>query len=1168
MDSANHEKARTIAEESRSIDLDERERFVLDSCEGNEELLSEVRRLLGADQTVAFDASGGDRTVVDSDQGMRHRSRVPNRIGQFNVRREIGVGGMGAVYEAMQENPKRRVAIKVLRSSMAGEAARKRFEYESQVLARLKHPGIAEVYEAGTYDEGDGPMPYFAMEYIIGRKELDEYAEEKELSVEAKIRLFIEVCDALHHGHQKGVVHRDLKPGNILVDAEGRTRIIDFGVARATDSDVALATMQTEVGQIIGTVEYMSPEQCEGDPDLVDVRSDIYALGVILFEMLTGHRPLDLAGSTIYEAVRVIRDNAPTRMGAIDRSLRGDLETIAGKALEKDPDRRYQSALELKQDLERFLANEPIEARPPSVSYQAKMFAKRHKGTAAGIVIVALVLVTTTAWSLIERGRAEAAAEQARVAEAQATLDRDAAQAAELATAKALEQAEDEQARTVQAMEFLAGMFELANPAKAQGRKLDMPDMLREASEQVAVVFADEPAMAATLHERLGRIQFDLGDMDGAESNLVKALILAERIHGTNALEALGVGVELASVLVEKGRIVEARSRLESLREQTALLGEDARHIDLLARGWLMQLYALELRFEEAEAMANSAVMDARELLGPDHEQTIEYEVHLTHYRGSRLRLAGQMMPEDEPRAYGSIERVEQAMGDRHPVTLGARFAEAAEYFGTPKQPENMSELIEGLLEEFRLVLGDTHPRTMEVMSLVGINHMLNGRYDSAVELLAESYDGYLEIYGAEHPSAQYVATMLGSTLMGLERIEEALPYLRSSARSQEKLWGEQDVRTVTAITNLSIALQSVGRFEEAEPLHRRSLRLHDEIGVGVAGDSKLRMTCAYVESLVKHEQFKRADEIATELLELSRLTDGIETRSRWVYLYEAVRMMVEGGHLEGGNALAMVLAPHLADVLADEPDTVAQRQVGLIGMLLDNGVSELDPAFVALLGSRIDAEDVNPKIRARAMIELARHEVNSGRTHKAIPMIGNAINLLKASDARAVQLAYARLQLAKAAIASGDAKHGREVALELLPEIGPLDGGRPGTTREVIGMLLDLGEDLRDVDLLRMVKVTTRNLSSETDIDRVTFLLDRIPASRLPVVMPWMQEEVDRLESELGSADHRILFGRGRLAAIAGDPVRASRFFALAAEATSDPELKTVYEGLITDRE
>ena len=213
---------------------------------------------------------------------------IPKRIGQYSIKRAIASGGMGTVYEALQEKPRRTVAVKVMRQGIASRSALRRFDYEAQLLARLRHPGIAQVYNAGIHRDGDVTVPYFAMEYIVGGKPVTKYVKDKKLGTRERMKLFSDVCEAVHHGHQKGIIHRDLKPSNILVDSSGQVKIIDFGVARCTDSDMAVTTLQTDVGQLIGTLQYMSPEQCAADPHDIDTRSDVYALGVVFYEMLCG----------------------------------------------------------------------------------------------------------------------------------------------------------------------------------------------------------------------------------------------------------------------------------------------------------------------------------------------------------------------------------------------------------------------------------------------------------------------------------------------------------------------------------------------------------------------------------------------------------------------------------------------------------------------------------------------------------------------------------------------------------------------------------------------------------------------------------------------------------------------------------------------------------------
>ena len=256
-----------------------------------------------------------------------------------------------------------------------------RFEKEAQALGRLQHPGIAQIYEAGTAETGWGLQPYFAMEFIRG-KTLREYVRDRHLTTAQRLDLMALVSEAVHHAHQRGLIHRDLKPGNIIVDETGQPKILDFGVARVTDSDMQ-ATRQTDVGQLVGTLAYMSPEQVLADPNLLDTRSDVYALGVILYELLAGRLPYDINFTKIHEAVQTIRDADPVPLRSIQRNYRGDIETIVAKALEKDKNRRYASAADLAADIRRHLANQPIMARPASVGYKLQKFFGRHK---AGVI--------------------------------------------------------------------------------------------------------------------------------------------------------------------------------------------------------------------------------------------------------------------------------------------------------------------------------------------------------------------------------------------------------------------------------------------------------------------------------------------------------------------------------------------------------------------------------------------------------------------------------------------------------------------------------------------------------------------------------------------------------------------------------------------------------------
>ncbi|UCC30412.1 MAG: serine/threonine protein kinase [Phycisphaerales bacterium] len=397
--------AQEIFQEALARGPKERASFIAEACGDDEDLRTEVESLVAYDQEAPADfmrapERGSEAVRADSVGGPD--PLVGARISRYEIKSVIGTGGMGTVYEAEQENPKRIVALKVMRAGVTSRVALRHFEREAQILARLRHPNIAQVFEAGTHSDaatGGAAVPYFAMEYIPDARPIDRYAREKQLGVRERLGLFAQVCDAVHHGHQKGIIHRDLKPGNILVDSAGLPKVIDFGVARSTDSDIAVTTMRTDVGQLIGTLQYMSPEQCDADPDDLDVRSDVYSLGLVLYELLTGELPYEAGGCTIYRGAKVIKECAPRKPSSINPKLHGDVETITLKALEKDREKRYQSAADLAQDIRRHLHREPIEAKPPTKWARTVRWVSRHPlitTTAAGLGIAAIIVLATT----------------------------------------------------------------------------------------------------------------------------------------------------------------------------------------------------------------------------------------------------------------------------------------------------------------------------------------------------------------------------------------------------------------------------------------------------------------------------------------------------------------------------------------------------------------------------------------------------------------------------------------------------------------------------------------------------------------------------------------------------------------------------------------------------
>lgn len=415
---------------ARRLDAADRPAFLRAECNDDTTTRREVELMLAQhDDAPAFLDDEGSQRELAALAASLDVATEPTQIGRYQIIGEIGRGGMGVVYEAEQEDPRRHVALKVMTPGRMSREFLRRFRDEAAALGRLQHPGIAQIHEAGT-DPSTG-QPFFAMELIQGEPLL-EYVRTHDLSVEQRLELIARICDALHHAHQKGIIHRDVKPANVLIADEpttsidgsshlrpGQPKVLDFGVARATDPDLQ-ATLHTSVGQMVGTVPYMSPEQASGEPSAIDIRSDVYSVGVIAYEMLAGRLPHDLNGKPLLDALQMIREVEPVRLGTLNRALRGDIETIVHKSLEKNKDRRYASAAEFAADIRRCLRDEPISARPATTWYQLWKFSRRHRTLIVAAVVAVLSLLLATVVSMRQ-------AQVARSAQNTAETEREAA---------------------------------------------------------------------------------------------------------------------------------------------------------------------------------------------------------------------------------------------------------------------------------------------------------------------------------------------------------------------------------------------------------------------------------------------------------------------------------------------------------------------------------------------------------------------------------------------------------------------------------------------------------------------------------------------------------------------------------------------------------------------
>src|SRR5579862_1180890 len=620
---------------------DRRQAFVVLTCEGDEDLRREVESLLTQDITrdgplerVALDALAWTGTAL------RNQS-LPVAIGRYKIRNVVGQGGMGTVYEAEQENPRRTVALKVLRSALAAPDLHRRFAHESAALGRLQHPGIARIYEAGEADTDLGPQPYFAMEFIRGLSLL-EYAQRHRLDTSRRLLLIVKVCEAVDHAHQHGIIHRDIKPANILVDETGQPKILDFGVARFTDSD-ANAAAQTNLGEVVGTLAYMSPEQILADPRQLDARSDVYSLGVLLYELLAGRLPYEVSPQ-VHEAARAIREQDPAPLREISGFGHADLETIVDKALEKDKTRRYASAAELAADLDRFLRNEPISARPAGAIYQIRKFAGRHKALAASTAAVFLAVLAGIVVSTGQAIRADRERDRALRAEQTANAVNDFLQNDLLAQAGARAQ---------------------ASHHGDSDPNLKVRTALDRAAARIAGKFDSQPLVEAAIRRTIGLAYYDISLYPDAEPQLQRAADIRKRVLGAEHPDTLTSLHELAVLYNYQGRYAPAETLFKQvLEDRRRILGRY--HKDTLA---VMSDLGLAIAYQgddvRAEAIFASVLQANRRVLGEHHPNTLSVMDNLASVdmRLGKYAASEELLQKE-------VELSRRVLGPEHPDAI------------------------------------------------------------------------------------------------------------------------------------------------------------------------------------------------------------------------------------------------------------------------------------------------------------------------------------------------------------------------------------------------------------------------------------------------------------------------------------------------------------------
>jgi serine/threonine protein kinase len=769
--------------EALDLPAEERGPFLDRACGGDPALRAEVQDLLAADSEAGeFLDAPVDLSVVlpAPDQETRVAAAGGTTIGAYKVVREIGRGGMGVVYEAEQSRPRRQVALKVILGGQHVDATTvRRFEREAESLARLKHPGIAAIYESGCTEEG---QHFFAMELVPGRplSEVlkDEGAAASRPEVRRRLALFRNIAAALIYAHQRGVIHRDLKPSNILVlptDGETGTpaiKVLDFGLARIADPEAEQATAFTALGSIQGTLPYMSPEQVRGRRDDVDVRTDVYALGILLYRMLAGRLPYDLAGKDLPEAACIICEQPPLPLQGVAGGIRfdRDLSIIVLKALEKDPARRYPTVAALDEDLARYLGGQPILARPASAAYQMRKLVARHRVAFAAAAAVFTALVVFSIVTTVQARRIAAERDRA---------SREAKTAARVS-------------------DFLTGLFKVSNPDETRGNTVTAREILDAGVDKIGRELADEPEVQARLMQTMGKVYASLGLWQKALPILEQSVATRRRLLGDEHPDTLAAMADLARLDASMGRRADAEKLdVELLATRRRLLGED--HPDTLeALAALGFVYRQQGRLKEAETLDARVLEARRRVLGEEHPDTLESMTELAAVYNYEKRY-----PEAEALYKPAVEGLRRALGEQNSVTL-KNIVFLADVYASEKRFPEAEALHQETRERLRRLLGEDHPLTIQATNNLASLYADEGRYADAIPLLRDTLERKQRVLGEDHPSTLTGLGNLAIVYAGAGREPESEALFVELLGRQRRLLGEDSADALGTLYNLA----------------------------------------------------------------------------------------------------------------------------------------------------------------------------------------------------------------------------------------------------------------------------------------------------------------------------------------------------------------------------
>jgi tetratricopeptide (TPR) repeat protein/predicted Ser/Thr protein kinase len=808
-----------------ALDGPARAAYLREQCAGDERLRAEVEELLRCDADARYLDETGLRSLRRDLAG--DDEPLPERIGEFRVLSLLGRGGMSVVYRAEQERPRREVALKVLASQLVGSSGRARLLLEAEALGRLQHPGIAQVFAAGTFRSPTGEQPFLAMELVRGVT-LQQWAQAAPRPLAERIRMVIAIAEAVSHAHQRGLVHRDLKPANVLVDEAGRCKVLDFGIARLLDLD-GDAARQTRHGELLGTLAYMSPEQASGDAARVDVRTDVYSLGVIAYQLFTGALPIDVATDALPRGLRRIAEEAPRPLGERDRALRGDLQTIVACALRKEPDRRYAGMAAFADDLRRLLARRPIEARPATALYVLTRFAQRHAlvlGAALAVVLglVVALVVSVQAMARVDAARREEVAARER-------SEREAAEA----------RRQEQQKSDVLAV--LAEVFGSSDPqVNPESRHQPMATRLRGVMERFEQRFRDSPATERAVRVALASALVGRGEYADAIPHLRRVVDALPPGPPADDCQAF---VLLAKAQWRVDALADALATLDRLAASApSLAPQDDATVGCL-RGQVLWKAG---RRDEATQLWR------RSLAGIEHAVDDASAGTAALLRSSLATALFEQKQFDAAAALvqSAIDDLTKAYGSDAEETLTALNSQAAMLFGQGDFAR-AAPLMEHVLRVWTHVYGEDHPGRVHVLQNYAATRLRLGEVDAAVTAFEQALAHGEKAFGADSPELSPVLSNLGHVRWQQKRLDEAAALnqraidLRLARRPEpdrllsgyyydlariRRDQGDDKSHYELAQRSLAIRVAALGPFHELVLTRRHEMaRLHDKHG-------------------------------------------------------------------------------------------------------------------------------------------------------------------------------------------------------------------------------------------------------------------------------------------------------------------------------------------------